>query len=156
MTVNPNASAWPPQSCADVALWLNARLDGECDATQESWLALHVGGCRECAAEWAELERTRLAFATARLREPSDFEREALQRSLGPQILQSAGWVLLTLGVGVLLTYGAYALAVNQEVPLPLRLGLAVLGAGTLLLLWRYGWERWRVRRRDPYRDVLR
>lgn len=148
--------AWPPSDCEEVRLWLNGRLDGECTPAQETWLAAHLQQCRGCSEEWAALEHTRLVFATARLKEPSDFERESLLRAAGPRTLQAAGWLLLCLGGAVLLLYGGYALIADHDVPLVLRAGLAVLGAGALLLLWRYGWERLRLRRRDPYRDVLR
>ncbi|TAH35928.1 MAG: zf-HC2 domain-containing protein [Planctomycetota bacterium] len=156
MSLGPPAAAWPPRDCEEIQLWLNARLDAECTPAQEGWLAQHLQACVTCSVEWAELERTRLVFQTARLREPSDFEREALRRAIAPRVLQALGWAALCGGVLLLLGYGAWALAASHDVPLPMRLGLASLAAGALLLLGRYGWERRRVHRRDPYRDVLR
>jgi len=153
---NPAPGQWPPESCAEVQLWLNARLDGECTPAQEGWLVDHLNGCAACAREWAALERTRLLFATASLREAADHERQALARVLVPRWLLGLGWLLLGAGALLLLGWAGWLLWHDEETPPAIRLALAAVAAGTLLLLARYAWERWRVRQVDPYRDVLR
>lgn len=153
---DPVPGRWPPEGCAEVQLWLNARLDGECSPAQEGWLVDHLDGCPACAREWTALERTRLLFATARPREAADHERAALERALAPRWLLLAGWSLLGVGALVLLGWAGWLLWRDQETPGAIRLALAAVAAGSLLLLGRFAWERWRVRRVDPYRDVLR
>lgn len=151
----PDVPTWPPSDCAGVRLWLNARCDAECSPAQEGWLAGHLQGCAGCAAEWAALERTRLAFATARLREPADFEREALRRALGPRLLETAGWSLFVAGALVLAIFAAMEM-LDDEGPLLQHLALAAVLGGLAMLFLRVLLERLRVRRHDPYRDVLR
>lgn len=147
---------WPPRNSEEVKVWLNARLDGECTPEQEGWLADYLQTSPECSREWAALERTRIAFETARLKEPSDFEIEQLSKSLGPTLLNDVGWVLLILGGVVLAGYGAYLLWTDVDTPAMVRLGIGAFVGGLLLLLGRVSWERLRVMKTDPYREVRR
>ncbi len=147
---------WPPETCEEVQLWLNARADGECSPAQEGWLAGHLGRCPACSLEWAALEQTRLALETAQLREPSDFEREALAQALAPRALEGLGWLLSGAGVLILGGYAGWEMGHDADTPALVRIALGALFAGLLLLLARVGWERLRIRRHDPYRNVQR
>ncbi len=153
---DPGPPRWPPETCEEVRLWLNARSDGECSPAQEGWLARHLDGCPGCSREWAALERTRLALETARLREPADFEREALARALAPRLLESTGWGLAAAGLLTLGAFGLVRLWREDETPLAVRLGATALLLGLSLLFLRVLWERLRVRRVDPYQSVER
>ncbi|RMH01600.1 MAG: zf-HC2 domain-containing protein [Planctomycetota bacterium] len=155
MTAPADLPTWPPGNCEEVSLWLNARSDGECTPAQEGWLAEHLQGCARCSREWAELERLRLAFACARLREPADFEREALRRALGPRLLETAGWSLFVGGALILAVFAAMEMF-DDEGPLLQHLAVAALLGGLGLLFLRILLERLRVRRHDPYREVRR
>ncbi|HEX9794653.1 MAG TPA: zf-HC2 domain-containing protein [Planctomycetota bacterium] len=151
-----DAPFWPPTGCEAFQMWLNARLDGECTPAQEGVLVEHLSNCLDCAREWAALERTRLAFSTARLREPSDLERQALARLLAPRLLNGAGWALIAGGAALLSGYGAWELWHADDTPDAIRIGMSAVLAGVVMLLGRLGWERWRLRRVDPYREVMR
>ena len=156
MTTTNDPSTWPPRDCEEVAVWLNARTDGECTPAQEGWLAEHLSDCRGCSTEWVALERTRLAMETARLREPADFEREALTRALAGRLSARVGWILFCIGAAVLAGYFAVELFTDESTDLVLRLGVAAASGGMLLLLFRIGWERLRTLPKDPYRNVHR
>lgn len=147
---------WPPGTEEEVFLWLNARADGECSPAQEGWLAEYVRKSPAAAREWAALEKTRLALEAAQLREPSDFEREALQKALAPALLSVWGWILLLGGLGVLAGYGAWQFLTADTIPLIARIGILAAGIGLLMLVVRLGWERLRLARIDPYREVKR
>ena len=155
MNPSQDSPTWPPGDCQEIRLWLNARSDGECSPAQEGWLAEHLQGCAPCSFEWAELERMRLAFEHARLREPADFEREALSKALGPRLLETAGWSLFVAGALVLAIFAAMEMFDNDGSLLQHLAVAAVLG-GLLMIFLRVLLERLRVQKRDPYRDVQR
>ena len=155
MNASLDSPTWPPGDCEEICLWLNARSDGECTPAQEGWLADHLQGCADCAFEWAALERTRLAFEHARLREPADFEREALERALGPKLLETAGWSLFIGGALILSIFAAMEVFDNDG-PLLQHLALAAVLGGLIMIFVRVLLERLRVQRHDPYRDVQR
>ncbi len=155
MNAPQDSPTWPPGDCDQVHLWLNARSDGECTPAQEGWLADHLQGCAPCSFEWAELERTRLAFEHARLREPADFEREALRKALGPRLLETAGWSLFAGGV-LILTILAGMEVFDNDGSLLEHLALAAVFGGLAMLFLRVLLERLRVQQHDPYRDVQR
>ncbi|KAA3613426.1 MAG: hypothetical protein DWQ01_02565 [Planctomycetota bacterium] len=147
---------WPPRDDEEVAIWLNARLDGECTPAQEGWLANYIQDHPKLAKEWASLERTRLIFETARLKEPTDHERQALEKALAPNLIRDLGWVLVVFGLVVLMAYGGFLLWTDQGTPLSVRVGLGAFAGGLLILIIRHGWERLRLMKIDPYQEVQR
>ncbi|PCH76914.1 MAG: hypothetical protein COB96_06545 [Planctomycetota bacterium] len=154
MSESSDISVWPPTNCEQVCIWLNARSDGECTPAQDGWLAEHLQDCRPCSQEWAAVEGTRLAFKNAKLSEPADFEREAIERALGPSLLNKLGWLALIAGaVGISILIATDIIAVEKTFEL-ITVLLLYLGFGLLFL--RVLLERIRTRRHDPYRHVKR
>ncbi len=145
---------WPPEDCAQIQLWLNARSDGECSPEQEGWLSQHTSQCEDCSREWASLEGTRLAFESAKLLEPADFERAALQRAFLPGLLGKLGWSLTVLGL-LLCSWIVFGDVFENESTLDI-LAIVGLWTGIGLIGFRTLLEQLRVRRSDPYRKVKR
>jgi anti-sigma factor RsiW len=154
MTSSLDSPTWPPRDCDEIHLWLSARCDGECSPAQEGWLAEHLQQCAGCAREWGELERVRLVFETARLREPADFERDALRRAMGPRLLETAGWSLFVGGALVLTIFAV--MEIFDDGPLLQHLAAAAVLGGLLMLFLRVLLDRMRTLPHDPYRDVQR
>ncbi len=69
---------------------------------------------------------------------------------------RAIGVALLALGLALLTGWGLVELALDEGVPMPLRVGGAASVAGAVLLLFSV--IRWRIatRRSDPYEEVIR
>ena len=71
--------------------------------------------------------------------------------------MQRLGMTLLVVGAAVLVGYAAYALVQElseEDVPLPVIIGIIVAAAGFLLLVAGVGYERWRARRNEDLDEV--
>ena len=64
------------------------------------------------------------------------------------------GWLLLSAGVLLLYGYGIFSFLVDTLEPLWVRLGLAGIGLGLLILFLHVLRQRLIARKTDPYRDV--
>ncbi len=69
---------------------------------------------------------------------------------MGPRL----GWLLLSAGVLLLYGYGIFSFLVDTSEPLWVRLGLAGIGLGLLILFLHVLRQRLIARKTDPYRDV--
>jgi hypothetical protein len=73
---------------------------------------------------------------------------------------RGVGWLLMTLSAVVVLSWVAWEViaAMFADSSMPFLLKLAVLGVavGAIILLVSVAREKWFVRRKDPYREVIR
>jgi len=138
---------------------ISAYADGELDlehrALVESWLEMD---------ERARLELDRVvqmkAFTDHLALRPAPSESwEEFHRKVYNRGERSLGWTLFWGGVGVVALYVAVRLLVAiiaLAVPVLVRLGLLIAGAGLLVLLVSTIRERIYARKRDRYDDVDR
>ena len=69
---------------------------------------------------------------------------------MGPRL----GWLLLSAGVLLLYGYGIFSFLVDTSEPIWVRLGLAGIGLGILILFLHVLRQRLIARKTDPYKDV--
>ncbi|MCO4773701.1 MAG: hypothetical protein KDA24_26960 [Deltaproteobacteria bacterium] len=78
-------------------------------------------------------------------------------RASGVQnVERGLGIALFAFGIAVLWGWGVVEAAMDPSAPLPLRIGMAAFGAGSLLLLIHVVRTRWFAGDRDPYSEVIR
>ena len=138
---------------------LSAYVDGELDAEHrdlvESWLADDP----RVAEEVDRLVQLKSFTDHLVLREAPREAWDDFQADLGGRGGRDVGLLLLLVGVGVV---GGYALLrlgamlLTAAIPVVLRLGVFIGGAGLLVLLITVLRERLFVRKRDRYDDVVR
>ncbi len=71
-------------------------------------------------------------------------------------ITRGLGWLLFAGGVLALVGFGIYALAVDDEAPLYIKLGVVALYGGLALLLLSVLRQQLIARKTDKYKDVQR
>ena len=138
---------------------LSGYVDGELDPSDrelvEAWLKTDASA-REEVARLVRLK----AFTDHLALRPAPAEAWDEDPDRQPQRrVRSLAWLLLTLAVvlfGGFLLLRLGALLLVATIPLVLRLGLFLGGAGLLLLLISVLRERSLTRRRDRYDDVIR
>jgi hypothetical protein len=85
---------------------------------------------------------------------------ERYWRNTYPRFERNTGWILLSIGAIILLTYGTYELALDllQDTTSPwwIRMATGLVCAGISVLFVSVLRERLFVRKSDPYREVKR
>ncbi|HOX25553.1 MAG TPA: hypothetical protein PLL30_11720 [Candidatus Krumholzibacteria bacterium] len=138
---------------------LSAYVDGELDDEQRELVEHWLDDDARVREEIGRLVRLKAFTDHLRLREPpreawDDFRRRVVNRRE-----RSLGWTLLLFGGLVIGGYALLRLAlvlITAAIPLVVRLGVVLGGIGLLVLLVSVVRERWFVRKRDRYDDVVR
>lgn len=130
--------------------------DGAATAEEErelsAWLADHP-------EEAAELERHRQLVAMSQgwlERLELDRVQDAQAARPAARVEQRIGVALVVLGFAVLTAFGLVEALLDASAPLWVRAGLGLAGAGTLILLFQVGRQRWEALRSDRYEEVIR
>lgn len=145
----------PEQDGPLISAYADGELDGEQRAMVESWLEMDERARRE-------LDRIvqMKAFTDHLALRPAPHESwEGFHRKVYNRGERNLGWTLFWAGVGVVGLYVAVRLLVAivaLTVPILVRLGLLVAGAGLLVLMVSAIRERLYTRKRDRYDDVER
>ena len=148
-------------SCDEIEELLTAYVDDELPADDRDRVDTHLAGCESCRQTLADLTALGEDLDMIKFKEPSDAELERYWRSVYNRMERSIGWVLLSIGVIVLLCYGAFELVESfirdPGVALAAKIGVVALLVGVIVLFVSLLRERLAVRKSDRYsREVER
>jgi len=143
-------------SCEHIQHLMMRRLDGLASSDEVNELETHLAGCGNCSAEWADFRVTK--DATDRMRNGIIFDDvlDEIEAGLVARLSRNVASGLLMAGALVLLVFGVIETLLSDQIPLAVRSGAALLGAGFLLFCWETIKWKMRTYARDPYRDVVR
>ena len=112
------------------------------------------------AAEWRQLNQLKELTEMSMISNPPEEQWGIYWRSVYNRLERGLGWILVSLGATVLITYGLWE-AVNElladtETPGFIKLAVLALATGSVMLLISVIREKVFVRRNDPYKEVKR
>jgi hypothetical protein len=131
-------------------------VDGCATAAEKEELRAMARSDPEVKAEWDQQQTAVATIRSVGLRELQDEEVEAFSRSVYSRLECRVGWLLIGGGLLALTGFILYEMLTDPEVHSVLRVGLAAVIVGFVLLLsgvWRC---RRRVARTDAYKEVVR
>lgn len=135
-------------------------LDGELGEADLAELQRLLEENPSLQAEWKRLQEVKEVTSTMALRSPPEEVWETYWTSVYHRFERGVGWVLLSLGAIVSLSYGLWKAAENiiADVTIPGIVKLAILVAivGAVILFVSVAREKWFVYRSDPYKDIQR
>ncbi|MEN8145833.1 MAG: hypothetical protein ABFS14_12890 [Gemmatimonadota bacterium] len=155
-----NESRGSERELGRAARLMMAALDGELAGDERAeWEAL-LNEDSELRAEWEGMSQLKEVTDTMELKNPPKEVWDDYQAGVYQKLERGVGWILLSLGAIVVLTWGAWewvqALMADNELPGIVRWGILALVAGLVVLLVSVIRERLFVHKREPYKDVVR
>ncbi len=135
-------------------------LDGEISDAEETELKRLLERDPSLRSEWKRLKGVKEVTGTMALRSPPAEVWETYWTSVYHRFERGVGWILLSLGAIVSLSYGLWQ--VVQEIiadsasPMAIKAAIFVAMVGTVILFVSVAREKWFVYRSDPYKDVQR
>lgn len=137
-----------------------AALDDELDPGQRQELDDALRADPLLRGEWDQLRRVKEVTGVMTLRAPSDRLWQDYWSSVYSRIERGVGWVLISIGAIVLLSWGAWQwvgdVLDTQDMPWFAKAAIFAVVAGVVVLLVSVIREKLFVRRSDPYKDVIR
>ncbi|MBM3790870.1 MAG: hypothetical protein FJW35_11060 [Acidobacteria bacterium] len=135
-------------------------LDGELTEVEGQRVEDHLKECAECRAEVEDFRRLKEITQSMKLAMPEDKYWEEYWAQIYNRVERRAGWILLSVGAILLLSYGGYRLAVHMlfspTFPVFLRVGVAAVVIGASTLMVSVIRERFFLSKADKYRRIKR
>ena len=136
------------------------RLDGELSADEESELDGLIETNDELRSEMSTMERVKNVTRAVTLRTPPDQIWEDYMNSVYQKIERGVGWILLSIGAIVILSYGLWngvsQLIASTAVPWYLKAALLAVMVGGAVITVSVVREKLFMRTKDPYREIER
>lgn len=137
-----------------------AALDGEISPEDRAELDRILERDETLREEWEKMGRVKDLTSGLAFREPPEEVWEGYWRSVYNRLERGIAWILVTLGVVVLSTWGIWkwlqVLFEDRSIPIWVKIALLAVAAGLLLLLLSTVREKYFTWRRDPYREIER
>ena len=136
-------------------------IDGELAPGERTEFEEHLAGCGECAGELEEFKKLKEVTDMVRFGEPEDKVWEHYWRGIYNRVERGVGWILASVGVILLLAFGAFklieTLIVDPTISLVVKIGISALLLGVVVLLVSLVRERVFGLKHDRYsREVKR
>ena len=137
-----------------------AALDGEINPDQRRQLDQLLADYPDLGEDWERMNRVKEVTISMSYREPPEEIWQEYWVSVYNRCERGVGWLIMTLSAVVVLSWVAWEViaAMFADSTMPFALKLAVLGVavGAIILLVSVAREKWFIRRKDPYREVIR
>ncbi len=139
---------------------LMSALDGELTARERRELEGLLNADSSLRDEWNRLTRVKEVTQSMSLRKPPDEVWEDYWASVYSRLERGIGWILVSIGLIVLVSYGAWRgveeLIADAGLPWFLKGAILATTVGLAVLFVSVVREKLFVRSRDPYKDVQR
>jgi predicted anti-sigma-YlaC factor YlaD len=147
-------------SCDDFKLLMMGLLDGEITPAERRRLEEHLEDCPACARELEEFRRLKGVTDRMKFVGPDDEVWERYWTHVYNRLERGVAWILTSLGAILLLAYAGFRFidqfVQDPEVSLLLRIAVAALLLGLIILFVSVARERLFMWRKDKYRGVIR
>ncbi len=135
-------------------------LDGEISDAERTELRRLMEQDPSLQGEWKRLNEVKEVTGTMALRSPPAEVWETYWTSVYHRFERGVGWILLSLGAIVSLSYGLWQVVqeviADTAIPVAIKAAIFVTMVGTVILFVSVAREKWFIYRSDPYKDVQR
>lgn len=129
-------------------------VDGVLDTDERTRFDAHLVGCERCRDEFDDFSAIKEGTDLLRARILADARIESPRPSPTQQRLFGLGTLMCVIGALILLGFSVFTFFADVGVPLPLKLGLGLVGLGGLILFLLVARTRLRAIGSDPYSEI--
>jgi len=135
-------------------------LDGELTGLEIQNIEEHLRNCPDCAAELEGFRRLKEVTQNMRVAIPDDKYWEQYWSNIYNRLERRIGWILISIGSILLISYGIYyllsRLMLQGDIPLVVRIGVVALVVGFCTLVVSALRERIFLSKSDKYERIKR
>ena len=134
--------------------------DQELNEEQKRQIEEHIRHCDFCRRELEEMKKFEEVMNQMELKKPPMEVWQIYWSSVYNRLERHVGWILLSIGAIILLFYGGYkaieGIIKDPSIPLVLKVGILVTLGGLVVLLVSISRERFFVRKRERYKEIVK
>ena len=142
-------------ACEKINELISGYLDDELTQGDYQRVDVHLRSCDKCRQVLDDMTKLRGAVANSQTRMELENERwEKIMNDLPARASAGIGWVLFISGCVTLLALGIWHFAIDNEVPIGVKLGVSGVFFGLLFLFLSVLRQRLISWKTDKYKDV--
>jgi predicted anti-sigma-YlaC factor YlaD len=146
--------------CDHVKLYLMSYLDGEIEPEKKADIEAHLAECESCRREHQSFVKLKQETDKMKLADLSDELWKGYWKGIYRQVERGAGWIFLSVGAIILLSFGVYhffkELFADPSVSLIVKIGVSTGAFGAIILLVSVIRERLFLFKTERYKEVER
>ena len=131
-------------------------LDGELTAGEKAEINAHMIRCSGCREEYERLRETSGKLEALSYDAPTDEVLRRLWRNPFSRVSRIGGILMVVLGYAGLIAFGLFKFFTGKEEELWVKVPVAAIVIGILVLFILVVLERSKTYRKDPYREIER
>ena len=146
--------------CEEIRPYLMAYLDGEIEHKKKLEIEGHLSECESCRREYQSFVKLKEVTDKMKLADLSDQLWAGYWKGIYRRIERGAGWIFLSIGAIILLSFGAYQffkeLLADPNISLLVKIGVSACALGAIILLVSIIRARLFLFKHERYREVER
>ncbi|UCB52382.1 MAG: zf-HC2 domain-containing protein [Candidatus Zixiibacteriota bacterium] len=146
--------------CEEVKPYLMSHLDGEIEPEKRSEIEKHLEECEDCTKEYQAFVKLKQETDKMKLADLSDELWNGYWKGVYRRIERGVGWIFLSIGAIILLSFGAYQffkeLLADPNISLIVKIGVSIGALGAIILLVSIVRERLFLCKTERYGEVER
>ena len=140
--------------CQAIEELLSGYLDGELTQQNRQRVELHLEDCDDCHKAYKELAQLQNDIGELSFGEMSPQQWSEIMNDATVRTSRGFGWLFYIVGILIVVGYGAYEFAIDDEVPALVKTGIAGMLMGFVLLFYSVLRQRMIASKTDKYKDV--
>jgi hypothetical protein len=147
-------------TCEEAKVLMMGLIDNELNAEQTVLVKDHLALCPACSEQYKSFINLKEGTSAMKFKNLPDMYWDEYWNHVYNKIERGIGWIFLSIGAIILLTYAGYSVLENffadQSLPLIMKLGIGILVLGLAVLFVSVIREKLMIRKVDKYRSVKR
>jgi len=144
--------------CEEIKPHLMAYLDGEIEQEKKGEIEKHLSECESCRKEYQSFVKLKEVTNKMRFADLSDELWAGYWKRIYRRIERGTGWILLSIGAIILLSFGVYQFfkefLLDPYVSLIVKVGVSIFALGAIILLVSIIRERLFLFKTERYGEV--
>jgi len=146
--------------CDQIKPYLMAYVDGEIDHSRKMEVEKHLSECGSCRREYQSFIKLKEVTDRMKFADLSDQLWAEYWRGIYRRIERGVGWILLSIGTIILLSFGLYQFCreffTDPQISWIVKVGVSSLSLGIIILLVSIIRERFFLLKTERYKEVKR
>ncbi len=147
-------------SCKEARILMMGLIDNELSNDNKLVVMEHINSCSACQTQFDSFNKLKEEEIIMNDLPLSEEIFDEYWTHVYNRIERATGWVILSIGTIITLTYAAYMMLktffYDESEPMVLKFGVAFLAIGLIIVFVSVLREKLRIRKSDKYRRILR
>lgn len=140
--------------CDEIERLLILYIDDEISKEEKEDVESHITSCANCKALMEQYMKLKKTSSEISFTKPSDETMDSYWANISSRLSRGGGWIFLIIGSVILIIYAIYRFAIDPSVHSLVKVTIAAIVIGIVLLFISVLLERIRDLKTDRYRGI--